>query len=213
MAAPLDQAIGLLVATFHKYSGKEGDKNTLSKGELKELIQKELTIGPVSATPPLCLLLASQERHLPVQLGGTWVQGHPWDRVRGQAQWEVTRGITSPGGVVAQPCPHTYFYGTWCECCFATGWGYNGGHTSGWVLRCPPSPALGKHRAMCPPCPAPRLVTALCFLGLQKLKDAEIAGLMDDLDRNKDQEVNFQEYVTFLGALAMIYNDALLQYK
>lgn len=92
MAAPLDQAIGLLVATFHKYSGKEGDKNSLSKGELKELIQKELTIGP-------------------------------------------------------------------------------------------------------------------------KLKDAEIAGLMEDLDRNKDQEVNFQEYVTFLGALAMIYNEALLQYK
>lgn len=60
---------------------------------------------------------------------------------------------------------------------------------------------------------APRLATALCFSGLQKLKDAEIAGLMDDLDRNKDQEVNFQEYVTFLGALAMIYNDALLQYK
>lgn len=89
---PLDQAIGLLVATFHKYSGKEGDKNSLSKGELKELIQKELTIGP-------------------------------------------------------------------------------------------------------------------------KLKDAEIAGLMEDLDRNKDQEVNFQEYVTFLGALAMIYNEALLQYK
>ncbi|POI22805.1 hypothetical protein CIB84_013446 [Bambusicola thoracicus] len=92
MAAPLDQAIGLLVATFHKYSGKEGDKNSLSKGELKELIQKELTIGP-------------------------------------------------------------------------------------------------------------------------KLKDAEIAGLMEDLDRNKDQEVNFQEYVTFLGALAMIYNEALLQYN
>lgn len=48
MACPLDQAIGLLVAIFHKYSGKEGDKNTLSKKELKELIQKELTIGPVS---------------------------------------------------------------------------------------------------------------------------------------------------------------------
>lgn len=49
MACPLDQAIGLLVAIFHKYSGKEGDKNTLSKRELKELIQKELTIGAVSA--------------------------------------------------------------------------------------------------------------------------------------------------------------------
>ncbi|XP_077620163.1 protein S100-A6 [Crocuta crocuta] len=72
----------------HKYSGREGDKNTLSKKELKELIQKELTIGP-------------------------------------------------------------------------------------------------------------------------RLQDAEIAKLMDDLDRNKDQEVNFQEYVTFLGALALIYNDAL----
>ncbi|KAM7138449.1 protein S100-A6 [Macrochelys suwanniensis] len=88
MGCPLDQAIGTLVVIFHKYSGKEGDKNTLSKKELKELIQKELTIGA-------------------------------------------------------------------------------------------------------------------------KLKDAEISGLMEDLDRNKDQEVNFQEYVTFLAALAMIYNDAL----
>ncbi|XP_034967178.1 protein S100-A6-like [Zootoca vivipara] len=46
MAAPLDQAIGMLVITFHKYAGKDGDKNTLSKKKLKELIQKELTIGP-----------------------------------------------------------------------------------------------------------------------------------------------------------------------
>ncbi|XP_034649031.1 protein S100-A6 [Trachemys scripta elegans] len=88
MAAPLDQAIGLLVSIFHKYSGKEGDKKTLSKKELKELIQKELTIGA-------------------------------------------------------------------------------------------------------------------------KLKDAEIVKLMEDLDRNKDQEVNFQEYLAFLGALAMIYNEVL----
>ncbi|XP_063001759.1 protein S100-A6-like [Elgaria multicarinata webbii] len=88
MACPLDQAICVLVAVFHKYSGKEGDKNTLSKKELKELIQKEMTIGP-------------------------------------------------------------------------------------------------------------------------KLNEKEIQGLMTDLDRNGDQEVNFQEYVTFLGALAMIYNEAL----
>ncbi|XP_039368905.1 protein S100-A6 [Mauremys reevesii] len=88
MACPLDQAIGVLVAIFHKYSGKEGEKHTLSKKELKELIQKELSLGA-------------------------------------------------------------------------------------------------------------------------KLKDAEIIKLMDDLDRNKDQEVNFQEYITFLGALAMIYNEVL----
>ncbi|KAL1772507.1 hypothetical protein HispidOSU_022606 [Sigmodon hispidus] len=88
MLAAISAAIGLLVAIFHKYSGKEGDKHTLSKKELKELIQKELTIG-------------------------------------------------------------------------------------------------------------------------SKLQDAEITRLMEDLDRNKDQEVNFQEYVTFLGALALIYNEAL----
>ncbi|KAJ7307304.1 hypothetical protein JRQ81_009310 [Phrynocephalus forsythii] len=88
MAAPLDQALCLLVSIFHKYSGKDGDKNTLSKKELKELIQKELTIGP-------------------------------------------------------------------------------------------------------------------------KLNDAEIQGLMADLDRDKDSKVNFQEYCTFLAAMAMIYNEAL----
>uniref|UniRef100_A0A6B2F6U8 Protein S100-A6 n=1 Tax=Bothriechis nigroviridis TaxID=88079 RepID=A0A6B2F6U8_BOTNI len=88
MASSLDKAIGTLVSTFHKYSGKEGDKNTLSKKELKELIQKELTIGP-------------------------------------------------------------------------------------------------------------------------KLHEREIQRLMEDLDQNKDEVVNFTEYVTFIGALAMICNEAL----
>ncbi|XP_055259487.1 protein S100-A6 [Moschus berezovskii] len=88
MGMPLDQAISLLVAIFHKYSGREGDENTLSKKELRELVQKELTPG-------------------------------------------------------------------------------------------------------------------------EKMKDAEVAELMDELDQNKDQVVNFQEYVTFLGALAMICNELL----
>ncbi len=34
--------MALLIAAFHKYSGKEGDKTTLSKGELKELLNAEL---------------------------------------------------------------------------------------------------------------------------------------------------------------------------
>uniref|UniRef100_A0A3B4FV56 Protein S100 n=1 Tax=Pundamilia nyererei TaxID=303518 RepID=A0A3B4FV56_9CICH len=37
-----NQGMALLIAAFHKYSGKEGDKLTLSKGELKELLQTEL---------------------------------------------------------------------------------------------------------------------------------------------------------------------------
>ncbi|XP_048366102.1 protein S100-A6-like [Sphaerodactylus townsendi] len=87
MEHPLDQALGTLVVIFHKYSCKEGDKNTLNKKELKELIQKELTIGP-------------------------------------------------------------------------------------------------------------------------KLHESEIQGLMADLDRDGDHCVDFKEYVTFLGAMAMIYNEA-----
>ncbi|XP_073703218.1 ictacalcin-like [Garra rufa] len=36
------QAMAMLIRVFHKYSGKEGQKTTLSKGELKELLTNEL---------------------------------------------------------------------------------------------------------------------------------------------------------------------------
>ncbi|XP_074079576.1 protein S100-A6 [Macrotis lagotis] len=88
MAPMLDEAICVLIGIFHKYSSREGDKNTLSKKELKELIQNELGLG-------------------------------------------------------------------------------------------------------------------------SKLEDKEIAALMDGLDQDKDQEVNFQEFISFLGALAMLYNELL----
>ncbi|XP_072226282.1 ictacalcin-like [Leuresthes tenuis] len=37
----IQKAMALLITSFTKYSGKEGDKNTLNKEELKELLQNE----------------------------------------------------------------------------------------------------------------------------------------------------------------------------
>ncbi|XP_051498029.1 protein S100-Z isoform X2 [Apus apus] len=43
MSTPLEDAMDTLIRIFHHYSGKEGDRYKLSKGELKDLLTSELT--------------------------------------------------------------------------------------------------------------------------------------------------------------------------
>lgn len=43
MTTPLEDAMDTLIRIFYHYSGKEGDRYKLSKGELKELLTSELT--------------------------------------------------------------------------------------------------------------------------------------------------------------------------
>ncbi|KAM5271894.1 protein S100-P [Ctenodactylus gundi] len=38
----LETSIGMLIDVFRRYSGREGSGQTLTKGELKELLEKEL---------------------------------------------------------------------------------------------------------------------------------------------------------------------------
>ncbi|KAG7474819.1 S100-A1-like [Solea senegalensis] len=43
MLPPLQESMALMIRVFHSYSGKEGDKYKLNKGELKMLLNEELS--------------------------------------------------------------------------------------------------------------------------------------------------------------------------
>nr|XP_020442123.1 protein S100-Z [Monopterus albus] len=53
MPSQLEAAMDALIAVFHHYSGHEGDKYKLNKGELKELLNSELNDFITSQKDPM----------------------------------------------------------------------------------------------------------------------------------------------------------------
>ncbi|KAL4617529.1 protein S100-Z [Arapaima gigas] len=53
MPTQLESAMDALITVFHNYSGTEGDKYKLNKGELKELLNSELTDFLMSQKDPM----------------------------------------------------------------------------------------------------------------------------------------------------------------
>ncbi|XP_008694893.1 protein S100-A5 [Ursus americanus] len=63
METPLEKALATMVTTFHKYSGREGSKLTLSRRELKELITKELCLGEKMKESSIDVLMKSLDKN------------------------------------------------------------------------------------------------------------------------------------------------------
>ncbi|KAM5256451.1 protein S100-A5 [Ctenodactylus gundi] len=63
METPLEKALTTVVTTFHKYSGKEGSKLTLSRKELTELIQKGLSLAEKMTESSIEDLMKSLDRN------------------------------------------------------------------------------------------------------------------------------------------------------
>ncbi|XP_009079042.1 PREDICTED: protein S100-A4-like [Acanthisitta chloris] len=45
------------------------------------------------------------------------------------------------------------------------------------------------------------------YSGRKQMDEAELRRLMNDLDHNKDSEVDFKEYVCFLACITMGFNE------
>uniref|UniRef100_A0A3Q3EIC5 EF-hand domain-containing protein n=1 Tax=Labrus bergylta TaxID=56723 RepID=A0A3Q3EIC5_9LABR len=54
MTSPLCLAMGLLIDTFDRYAGKDGDNKTLTRAELEELLHNEMPTAECRCQHEVC---------------------------------------------------------------------------------------------------------------------------------------------------------------
>ncbi|KAI1229977.1 hypothetical protein IHE44_0010691 [Lamprotornis superbus] len=180
MACPLEQALALMVTTFHKYSGKEGDKYKLSKAELKELLNKEL---PVFGSKQMD---EAEFKRLMNDLD------HNKDSEVDFKEYVCFLACITMGfnelAAVPMACPLEQALAV----VVATFHKYSGNEGDKYKLNKAELKEL--------------LLKELPSFSKQT-SEASLQQLMSNLDCNSDSEVDFQEYVTFLACMAMMCND------
>ncbi|KAM4755501.1 uncharacterized protein ACIQIH_019419 [Cyanocitta cristata] len=194
MACPLEQAMAVMVTTFHKYSGKEGDKYKLSKAELKELLNKELPI-----------------------FGSKQMDEVEFKRLMNDLDHNKDSEVDFKEYVCFLACVTMGFNEFFKD-------DPSKQHRRKWLaavpMACPLEQALAVmvatfHKYSGKEGDKYKLSkTELKELLMKELpsfsketSESSLQKLMSNLDCNSDSEVDFQEYVTFLACMAMMCND------
>ncbi|KAK7800872.1 hypothetical protein U0070_011182 [Myodes glareolus] len=197
MAYPLEQALDMMVSTFHKYSGKEGDKFKLNKSELKELLTRELPsfVGKRTDEAGFQKLMSNLDSNRDNEIDfqeyciflsciammcNEFFEGCPDKQPRKKARIVMETPLEK-----ALTTMVTTFHK------------YSGREGSKLTLSRKELKELIK--------------TELSLA--EKMKESSIDNLMKSLDKNSDQEIDFKEYSVFLTTLCMAYNDFFLEDK
>nr|6T58_A Chain A, Cellular tumor antigen p53,Protein S100-A4,Protein S100-A4,Annexin A2 [Homo sapiens]6T58_B Chain B, Cellular tumor antigen p53,Protein S100-A4,Protein S100-A4,Annexin A2 [Homo sapiens] len=186
MACPLEKALDVMVSTFHKYSGKEGDKFKLNKSELKELLTRELPsfLGKRTDEAAFQKLMSNLDSNRDNEVD--FQEYCVFLSCIAMMCNEFFEGF-SAGSAGACPLEKAL------DVMVSTFHKYSGKEGDKFKLNKSELKEL--------------LTRELpSFLG-KRTDEAAFQKLMSNLDSNRDNEVDFQEYCVFLSCIAMMCNE------